>query len=158
MMVGNRATPQAKLTVEQETLGQPVQRLESTATNDNVIEDTLHGRIATTDATVTTLYTHTLVASTVYQIEAKVLAHRTGGTAGTAEDCACYKIAGLFKVVAGAAVQVGTTEVLYEKEDQAAWNATFDVTGLTVRIRVTGAPNNNITWHAPSVQVSPLST
>lgn len=101
--------------------------------------------VSTTDATVTTLQTITVPATTTIGIETLIVARRTGGAAGTAEDGARYKISGVYKNVAGTATIIGVTTVLAD-EDQAAWDATLDVTGANVRLRVTGAVNNNINW------------
>ncbi|HEX8653117.1 MAG TPA: hypothetical protein VF708_20030 [Pyrinomonadaceae bacterium] len=145
--IGAPAAVAAKLHVRQATLGSEVQRLESTATNDDPVEMVYQNRAATTTATVTTLHTFTVPASTTYAIEAIIVARRTGGSAGTAEDGAFYKIAAVFKNVSGAATIIGAVQQLVAQESQAGWDATFDVTGATVRCRVTGALNNNITWH-----------
>lgn len=102
--------------------------------------------VATTDATPTVLRSFTIPATTTYTIEAKIVARRTGGAGGTAEDGAAYKIAASFKNVAGVATQIDVTTVLYEHEDQAGWDAAFDVTGATARLLVTGAASNNINW------------
>lgn len=129
------------------TLGNEVTRIFSDSTNDDPRESVFQNRVTTTNNTVTTLHTFTLSASTAYAIEANVTARRTGGSAGTAEDCAEYKIRGLFKLVSGTATQVGTTTVISSHEDNANLDATFDVTGATARVRVTGDTNNNYTWH-----------
>lgn len=139
--------PLARVHVIQGTLGSTVLRLQSTATNDDPTEDTVQGRIATTDATVTTLATFAIPASYTVVVEAHVAARRTGGASGTAEDGAGYGFVATFKNVAGVATQIGTTTPLYTHESQAAWDATFDVTGATARVRVTGAAGNSIVWH-----------
>lgn len=101
--------------------------------------------VATTDATVTTLSTITIPTDSVVFVEARILARRTGGSAGTAGDSAAYVRRIRYKNVGGTVTaNAPTTE--FTDEDQAAWNATLDVSGTTGRIRVTGATNNNITW------------
>ena len=80
-------------------------------------------------------------------IEAQVISRRTGGTAGTAEDGAGYVIRGTYKNVAGTATLIGAVNADYTAEDQAGWAATFNVTGATVTLDVTGAADNNVTWH-----------
>lgn len=128
------------------TLGSAVQTLSSTATNDDPTETVYQNRVATTDATVTTLHTFTIPATTTYFIKAFVVARRTGGSAGTAEDGASYEMLATYKNVAGTATLIGAAAIV-ANEDQAAWDCVFDVTGATARIRVTGAANNNVTWH-----------
>jgi len=157
LMVGQDATPIAMCHIYQPTLANEVQRLESTATNDDPRESVYQNRVATTDATVTTLHTVTIPASTTVQINAWVTARRTGGAAGTAEDGAGYMVQATVKNVAGTATLIGAVNQICVQEDQAGWDATIDVTAATARVRVTGAANNNITWHA-TVRTWQLST
>lgn len=104
--------------------------------------------VSTTNNTVTTLWTLTIPATTIVDIEGTIVARRTGGSSGTAEDSAGYKRQVRIKNVAGTATIVGTGPHVIgtDDEDQAGWDATFDVTGATVRCRITGAANNNVNW------------
>lgn len=102
-------------------------------------------KVLTTDATVTTVQTYTIPASTTWAFDGYVVCRRTGGSSGTAEDGASYRVEGVIKNVAGTATSIGST-VTVIGESQAAWDVTVDVTGATARIRVTGAANNNISW------------
>jgi hypothetical protein len=108
-------------------------------------------QITTTNATITTLDTISLLTNQIYLIEARVLARRTGGTAGTANDCASYIIVGTFKNSSGTVTQVGATTMVHSVEDQAAWDCVFTVSGTTVLVQVTGAANNNVAWHSSCV-------
>ena len=148
--------PTVLLHVTQASLGTEVYRFESTATNDDPRESLYHNRVATTDATVTTIQTFTVPSSTTYHVSARVTARRTGGSSGAAEDGAAYRYDGVFKNVAGNASVIG--EVLtVVGESQAGWNVTSNATGATVQLRVTGATNNNITWHM-AARVWPVSS
>lgn len=140
-------TPAARMHIIEDTLGDPVQRLQSTATNDDPTEIVYQGRVATTNNTVTTLLTLTVPSSATYAVEVSVVARRTGGSAGTAEDGAHYILRGVYQNVAGTATIIGTVVQTVVGESQVGWDATLDTTGATVRVRVTGATNNNITWH-----------
>lgn len=135
-------------TATQPTLGSTVSSLTTVATNDDPTENTSQGRATTTDATVTTLQTITIPASTTVNIVTRVVARRTGGAAGVAEDGAAYERVATVKNVAGTATLIGAVATPYTMEDQAGWDCTIDVTGATARVRVTGAINNNVTWHA----------
>lgn len=104
--------------------------------------------VSTTTNAVTTLATIAAAATTTMLIEAKVVARRTGGSAGTAEDGAGYELRATVKNVGGTATLIGSVAVLATFEDQAGWDATIDVSGGNARIRVTGATNNNIDWKA----------
>ena len=140
------ASPQSSLHIQQATLGNEVQRLSSTATNDDPTESVYQNRVATTDATVTTLHTFTIPSSTTYTIKAEVTARRTGGSSGTAEDGAHYTLKGTYKNVAGTATLIGTV-FSEEAESQAAWDCTLTISSGTVLLQVTGATNNNISWN-----------
>lgn len=143
----NQSAPVARFHITESTLGNEVLRLESTATNDDPRESVYQNRVATTNATQTTIHTFTVPATTTYMIEAYVTARRTGGSSGTAEDGAGYVIRGTYKNVAGTATLIGAVNASYTAEDQAGWDATLNVTGATVLCQVTGAANNNVTWH-----------
>lgn len=143
-----KAPAGVRLHILQPTLGSAVQRLESTATNDNVIQDVPQGRIATTDATPTTLQTIAIPASHACHLEVSVTARRTGGVSGTAEDCAAYILRGLYKNVAGTATLVGTVIQTVVGESVAGYDATLVVSGGNVLVQVTGVATTNITWHS----------
>lgn len=142
-----QSTPIARFHITEGTLGNEAFRIESVATNDDPNYRVFQNRVATTDATVTTLHTYTVPASTTAMIEARVIARRTGGAAGTAEDGAGYIVYATVKNIANTATLIGAVTVVVTHEDQANWDCTIDVTGATARVRVTGATNNNITWH-----------
>jgi sulfur transfer complex TusBCD TusB component (DsrH family) len=139
------------------TLETTVFALTSVATNDDPIILWQQGRVATTNATVTTLQTITTSSNTCIMIDAKVVARRTGGTAGTAVDVAAYKRIAAFKNVSGVLTQIGTTTDAGTFESQAGWDCTIDISGTSIRIRATGAANNNVTWHS-TTQISRVST
>ncbi len=150
---GDNTAPAAIVDVIATTLGNALFRIQSTATNDDPIDTYYQNRVATTDATVTTLHTHTIPATTTVMLIAYVVARRTGGTAGTAEDGAGYMIQATVKNVAGTATIIGAVNQICVQEDVAAYNATIDVTAATARVRVTGVADTNITWHLSKLQV-----
>lgn len=119
----------------------------SAATGDDPTTLTRQGRVTTTDATVTTINTIATTSDTVITIEVVVRARRTGGTAGAAGDSAGYLGFATFKNIAGVVTAVGTF-TLNAKEDQTTWNVTVAISGTNILIQVTGAANNNITWHS----------
>lgn len=148
----------SRVDINQVSLGQSVLRLRSEATNDDPNIHKYQNRIATTNNTITTIHTIATVSNNSYIVEAKVLARRTGGSAGTASDTAGYKIIGVFKNNSGTLTQVGTTTVEHSSEDQAGWDCTFSISGTNILLRGTGATNNNITWHLVDLDVSNLSS
>lgn len=157
LRIGTATAPVARLHVTEPTLGNEVYRYETTSTGSDPADQGYHNRVATTDATVTTLHTFTIPTNTAYTVTAKVLARRTGGTAGTAQDSASYILVATYKNVGGTATLVGAVARLYEAEDQAAWDCVLTISGATVLVQVTGATNNNVTWHM-SGEVRQVST
>lgn len=133
------------ITVTQSTLGDPITTFSSTASGDDPIEVAYQNKVTTTDATQTTIATIPIPASTTVMIEARVVARRTGGSSGSAEDSAAYIVSGCYKNVGGTATEVGEGG-MFTAEDQATWACTFNVSGSNALLQVTGAANNNISW------------
>lgn len=122
--------------------------LEKSLGRTEVIEKSYEvvGYVTTTDATVTTLATIAIPASTTVKVSVFVVARRTGGASGTAEDGAGYQIDATYKNVAGTATLIGALTATYTAEDQAGWNATLTISGSNVLVRITGAAGNNVSW------------
>ena len=118
---------------------------DNNATTNNPIRNTLQRDVVTTDATVTTLYSFSASSNTSYQVEVEILARKTNATAG---NTAGYKLMAAFKDVSGTTTQIGTTTVIHSVESDATWNATIDNSGTSIRVRVTGAAANTISWMA----------
>lgn len=150
-------SPVAKLHVLQPTLGSVVQRLTSTATNDDPTEDVVQGRVTTTNNTATTIATIAIPASTTVGMEVAIVGRRTGGSAGVAEDGGVFKALFGYKNVAGTPTVLagGTT---YASANPAGWGGiSTAVSGGNVLVQVTGATNVNIVWHA-TVRTYAVST
>jgi hypothetical protein len=113
--------------------------------------DTLQSDTTTSDATTTTLQTISIAANTTHFIEARVVARRTAGASGTAQDGAVYVIRAAVKNVAGTATLIGAVDASLTREDQAAWSATIDVTGASARVRVAGDTDNDVSWHTTTM-------
>lgn len=136
----------SKLHIFQPSSGTDVLRLESAQESGNIRRQTVQNRVATTNATVTTIQSLIVPSSTTLGIAGYVTARRTGGTAGTAEDGAFYRVEAVYKNAAGTATSIGST-VTAIGESQAGWDVTLAASGTSVLIQVTGAANNNVTWH-----------
>lgn len=105
-------------------------------------------RVATTSATVTTIHTVAVPASSTLGVSGFVTARRTGGASGTAEDGAFYRVEFVAKGNAGNnAALIGSATVTTVGESQAGWNVTATASAGNVLIQVTGAASNNVTWH-----------
>lgn len=102
-------------------------------------------KLATTDATATSMIRVSVEAGKTVMIEARIAARRTGGAAGADGDSAFYILTGAYKNVAGVLTGIGTPDLI-AGEDQAGWNVAFSSSGAFAIILVTGAANNNITW------------
>lgn len=132
-------------TIQQPTIGNAVLTLSSVATNDDPTETYYHGRVATTNSTTTTILTIPISANNTYMIEADIIARRTGGSSGTADDCGWVKIGGIYKTVSGTVTLVNTTANTGGGEYS---SGTLTISGTNVLVQVTGVTNNNVTWHA----------
>lgn len=106
-----------------------------------------HETTYTTDNTVTPLQRVDVGTNKSVLIEARVIARRTGGSAGTAGDTAWYVLQGGFKNISGT-VSLIASSILNGGEDQAGWNLAFAISGTQVVVVGTGATNNNITWES----------
>jgi hypothetical protein len=102
-------------------------------------------RVMTSNATVTTLHTFPIPVNTVVHVEANVVARRTGGLAGAANDGAAYTLFFAATNTAGTAALIGSVTVT-AKESQAGWDCTADCSSGDARIRVTGAVDNDVQW------------
>lgn len=102
--------------------------------------------VNTTDATVTAIVTIACASDTTTCIDAIIVARRTGGSAGTAQDGAAYHVYSVLKNVAGTATEIAAETVTVIGEDQAGWTVTVTVSAANVLINVTGAVDNNISW------------
>jgi len=98
----------------------------------------------TTDGSAITVVPITIPSSTTVLIEAKVIAKRTGGSAGSADDSAAYIVVGTYKNTGGLVTEVGEASI-FSAEDQAAWTCTLTPNSNQVLIQFTGAAGNNIT-------------
>lgn len=117
---------------------------------DKLIETQESELVSTTDATVTTLNLIPLADEHTYHIRTIVI-----GVKATGSSRASYEVTGTFyRTGAGSATQEGSTTVVHSAEDVAGWDATYDVSGNDVRVRVTGAAATSITWRSSSKVMS----
>jgi hypothetical protein len=126
-------------------------------TNDDPNYNIRQARVATTVVGPTNLLTIPLNDNSVYLIEARIAARRTGG-AGTLGNSAGYIITGAFKRTSGGGatlIGIGTTTVVFEDEDEAGWNPFFSTSVNNVTLIVSGA-DGDVTWHA-TVKIQNLS-
>ncbi len=126
-----------------------MQRWSSTSTNDNPTDDYLQQRVATTNATPTTLATIPITASNTYLITTDVIARRTGGTAGTADDGKVWHLARGYVTLAGTVTDLGLIESGNGGVGGAtAWGIALNISSTNVLLQVSGATGVNVTWHA----------
>jgi hypothetical protein len=144
-------SPAARLHVQADAVGDEVLRLETVATLDDPNYKVYQGRVTTADASSAVLYSFSPAADRTYLVEARVVARRTGGAAGTADDGAVYVKSCMVTTKAGTPT-INATATVVEQEDQAGWDVTFGViVGGVFRVNVTGAADNNVTWHGTVV-------
>ena len=97
--------------------------------------------LATTDATTTSIFEATLPEGNT-SVDVYIVADQSGSANG-----AVYKLKRRFLNAAGVVTAKSLVSVEVE-EDDAAWDATIDNSGTTVRVRVTGKAATNIRWIA----------
>lgn len=98
--------------------------------------------VQTTDATVTTLktYTPTDQRTTVYTVLITAIKSDFSGGAS-------YWRRFTVRRNGGTVTAISTVEVIgSDDEDTAGWDATLDISGSTVRVRVTGAAATTLNW------------
>lgn len=103
--------------------------------------------VQTTDATVTTVFSYTATDECTTLNTAEILACRSTGaeTAAYVRRCRIKRD--------GGTVTVGTVEDSYTSEETAAWDATTDSSGSTIRDRVTGEAGKTIDWGAVNTRI-----
>jgi hypothetical protein len=155
--IGPLTSTLARLHIFQNTLGALVRRIQTAAANDDVIEDLYQNKITTTNATPTTLHTFAIPANNTVMIEARVIARRTGGSAGAADDGASYTLIRSYTTKAGVVTLLGIHSN-FAGEDQAAWDCALVISGTNVIVQVTGATNNNISWAMTKGEISMMGS
>lgn len=99
------------------------------------------GSVQTVDATPTTAATVLIAVNKARTISACVVGRKSDGT-----EYAAYQIVGLFGRSGGAPFQKGSTQVVVQIEDTAAWNADFAISGNDIVVQVTGVAATTIDW------------
>jgi hypothetical protein len=98
--------------------------------------------VQTTDATQTTVDSVTLLDENTYHVEAWVVGVKSDGS-----DRASYHItATVYRTGAGNATLQGAVTAVHSQESNAAWDATFTVSGNDIRVSVTGVAATTIEW------------
>jgi uncharacterized cupin superfamily protein len=98
--------------------------------------------LQTTDATVTTLFTHTLADENTYQIEVDILGVQSDGS-----NRGTFKVMGTFyRTAAGIAVQQGTTTTVHSATSFGSGGITFVISTNDVLVSVQGILATTIEW------------
>lgn len=97
----------------------------------------------TTDATWTTVMSIKIPLSVGMGIEAKVI-----GIKNDASQGANYVLKGTYRNNAGTLSAIGTPTSAHLAEDDAAWDARFNVNGQKVEVQVKGKAATTIRWTA----------
>jgi hypothetical protein len=110
------------------------------------LELTTGAKLTTTNNTTTTLQTIPVPLNSAVLIAANIVCRKTAGAGvGTVGEANGYVRTTVAKNVAGV-VTLGTIQSSYTSEDIGAFNATFQVSGTNVLVRVTGSANNTVDW------------
>ena len=115
------------------------------------VDDRIKG-VAVTDATLTTIDTIPITASSTYHVWTHIIFRRTGGVSGTADDGASYIRRATYTTKAGAVTLMGAVETIgTDREDQAGYDVTLSISGANVLIRGQGAASNNTSLMAHTI-------
>ncbi len=98
--------------------------------------------ISTTDATVTDA-----ASFTPDDGHATLITVFVEGVKSDKSQAAGYLFSGVFRRDGSTTTQVGTTERLVEKEDDAAWHADFTTSDAAIVVQVTGKAATDISWN-----------
>lgn len=107
---------------------------------------------ATTDGTVTTVWSKTLADNTVYELDVTLVGRRTdsAGRAVYRRRVTVY--------VEGGSVTVGTPDTIgTDLESTAGYDITINNSGTSIRVRATGNAGHSIRWNA-RVAIASAST
>lgn len=110
------------------------------STSKIVVVDTVLPQVATTNATLTTLYTFALTNNAINKINVEVTALRDNGDQGATYDLSCTVRAdtGVYQLIGSVSK--------FELEDNPAWDATLAISGSNLLVQVTGVSAVNIGW------------
>lgn len=153
--------PPARLTSSEPTPGTEAFRVETVATNDDPDYRVFQQRAATTNSTTTLLHNFTTASDRAYVVQARVVGRCTSGAGCTAGQAIGCVMEATFKNVSGTVTSLGTANP----------NCVGDITSLTPAtavafgagtagsctaltdfcVKVTGATNENITWHTTTI-------
>jgi hypothetical protein len=101
--------------------------------------------VLTTNNVVTNILAVNCAVESSILMEAKFVARRTGGTAGTAGDGATFIRSFRVKSIGGV-VTIHDIQSDFTSKDNSLMNVSFAVVGTNVELRVRGVSNNNIQW------------
>ena len=106
----------------------------------------IHYRKKTTDGSATTIATVPVPVDTTLYLECRIVARRTGGAAGAANDGAAYRLEVAAKNTAGTAAELAAETLAVIGESQAGWTVASSASGGNILVQVTGAANNDVEW------------
>lgn len=105
-------------------------------------------QVNTTNASTTTIATYSVPNNSVMTIRSEVICRKTAGAGtGTVGTGNAYERS-VKATNIGGTVTIATTQSDWTSEAIASFNCTYDVSGTTVRLRVTGSANNDVSWKA----------
>lgn len=107
------------------------------------VTSTKPATVTTSDATATTLDSFSFDHVSGKTV---VVTYVVQATSTASAEVATYIRTACFRSYGGTVTQVGSTQDGGTFEDDAAWDCTIDVSGTTIRCRVTGKAATNIRW------------
>lgn len=157
LIVGHNAASTLAAWIHETSLGSPVLRLSSTATNDDPAKDFQQNRLETTSNVTTTIHTVAIAAGVTF-IEAIIEGRRTAGAGGGSNQCGVYRLMAGYKNIGGTVSIIGAITTDHSGEDDANWNATFTISGTNVLVQVLGGNAQTVSWHAHVTTYGPVNS
>jgi len=93
-----------------------------------------------------TVQTIPVATNTTVHFESVIVGRQTGGAVGVVGTSARYLITSIWKDVAGALSQVGTTTTIDQQEEVGTWGAIYAGSGSDVIVRVSLVDDRDIDW------------
>lgn len=155
----NQNTPTATLdvTCNRSNTTQVTKVQTTQASGDPVVENTIQQKIATTNNTQQFATITSTTSNYTYLIKSTVVARRTSGASGAAGDSASYELSAQFNNTSGTLTKASPTLKTEIWENQTGWDADLDASGTSIRLAVSGATSNDITWHS-TTRIYPLGS
>lgn len=126
-----------------------VYRYESTGSTGTLPNKSfIQSKVLTTNGTLTPIFTQSLSSSTLLMWEGVILARRTNGALGSADESATYKLVASYINTGSLTTTLTPRNVTSSSLGQGSnWGIYFITSSNMLTLQVSGSASANITWH-----------